>query len=194
MIWRSAVDPATLQKVQSSVVGKQEPVSTIRAESAEDHAAIRRVVELAFGQPDEADLVDALRRHAHPHISLVAVIEGEVVGHIFFSPVSIESEGDAFAAMGLAPLAVLPTYQNKGVGTELARAGLKACELLGHEVVVVLGHADYYPRFGFVPASRLGIRSEYDVADEVFMVAELTPGALRGRKGLVKYHPEFSKV
>ena len=169
-------------------------MSTIRTENAEDHAAIRRVVELAFGQQGEANLVDALRRHAHPHISLVAVSDDEVVGHIFFSPVSIESEGDAFAAMGLAPLAVLPDYQNKGIGTELVWAGLKACELIGHEVVVVLGHAHYYPRFGFAPASRLGIRSEYDVSDDVFMVAELTPGALRGRKGLVKYHPEFSKV
>ncbi len=169
-------------------------MSTIRPESAEDHAAIRRVVELAFGQPGEADLVEALRKHAHPHISLVAVSDGEVVGHILFSPVLIESEGDAFAAMGLAPLAVLPDYQNKGIGSELVWAGLKACELLGHGVVVVLGHAHYYPRFGFVPASRLGIRSEYDVPDDVFMVAELTPGALRGRKGLVKYHPEFSKV
>ncbi|MFY9609549.1 MAG: N-acetyltransferase [Blastocatellia bacterium] len=169
-------------------------MATIRTETADDHAAIRRVVELAFGQPGEAGLVDALRRHAHPHISLVAVSDGEIVGHIFFSPVSIESEGDTFTAMGLAPLAVLPDYQNKGIGSELVEAGLKACKLLGHEVVVVLGHAHYYPRFGFLPASRRGIRSEYDVSDEAFMVAELTPGALRGRKGLVKYHPEFSRV
>lgn len=167
---------------------------TIRAESAEHHAAIRRVVELAFGEPNEAELVDALRKHAHPHISLVALIDSEVVGHILFSPVSIESEGDAFAAMGLAPMAVLPDYQNKGIGTELVWAGLRECKLLGHEVVVVLGHPEYYPRFGFVPAAKKGIRSEYDVPDEVFMVAELTPGALRGRKGLVKYHSEFSKV
>ncbi|HTG14512.1 MAG TPA: N-acetyltransferase [Blastocatellia bacterium] len=169
-------------------------MSTIRAEQSEDHAAIRRVVELAFGQPNEADLVDALRKHAHPYISLVAVVDGQVVGHIFFSPVSIESGGDAFLAIGLAPMAVLPDYQNKGIGTELVQAGLRECRRLGHEVVVVLGHPKYYPRFGFVPASQRGIRSEYDVADEVFMVAELTPGALKGRQGLVKYHSEFSKV
>jgi putative acetyltransferase len=170
-------------------------MSTIRPETEEDHAAIRRVVEQAFGQHAEADLVDALRRHAHPHISLVALNDdGEVVGHILFSPVSIESERDAFAAMGLAPMAVLPDYQNQGIGSELVRAGLKACKLRGDDVVVVLGHPHYYPRFGFQPAGRLGIRSEYDVSDETFMVAELTPGALRGRKGLVKYHPEFSKV
>jgi putative acetyltransferase len=169
-------------------------MSTIRTEDPEDQGSIRRVVELAFGRPNEADLVDALRKHAHPQISLVAVVDGEVVGHIFFSPVSIESEGDAFAAIGLAPMAVLPNYQNKGIGTELVWAGLRECKLLGHEVVVVLGHPEYYPRFGFVRASQRGIRSEYDVPDEVFMVAELTPRALKGRQGLVKYHSEFSKV
>lgn len=169
-------------------------MNSIRAESSEDHAAIRRVIELAFGGSDEAGLVEALRRDASPHISLVAERDGELVGHIFFSPVSIESEGDDFAAMGLAPLAVLPDYQNKGIGSELVRAGLEECRRIGHDVIVVLGHAHYYPRFGFMPASTKGIRSEYDVPDEVFMVAELTPGALRGRKGLVKYHPAFSTV
>jgi putative acetyltransferase len=188
------VDRCRAQKVQSSIAGDEESMSTIRTEQAEDHESIRRVVELAFGQPNEADLVDALRTHAHPHISLVAVLDGQVVGHIFFSPVSIESDGDAFAAIGLAPMAVLPDYQNKGIGTELVWAGLRECKRLGHEVVVVLGHPEYYPRFGFVPASQRGIRSEYDVPDEVFMVAELTPGALKGREGLAKYHPEFSNV
>ena len=166
-------------------------MNSIRPESPADHAAIRRVIELAFGQSDEADLVEALRIQADPHISLVAESEGELVGHIFFSPVSIESEGDVFAAMGLAPMAVLPDYQNKGIGSELVREGLSECQRIGHEVIVVLGHSHYYPRFGFVPASTKGIRSEYDVPDEVFMVAELTPGALRRWKGLVKYHPAF---
>jgi putative acetyltransferase len=169
-------------------------MSSIRAESSEDHAAIRRVIELAFGQSSEADLVDALRTDARPHISLVAERDGEVVGHIFFSPVSIESSEGSFTAMGLAPMAVLPDYQNKGIGSELVRAGLRECQRIGHEVIVVLGHSHYYPRFGFIPASKKGIRSEYDVPDDVFMVAELTPGALGGRKGLVKYHPAFSAV
>lgn len=169
-------------------------MNSIRLESSEDHSAIRRVVELAFGRASEADLVDALRAQAHPHISLVAETEGEIVGHIFFSPVSIESPEGSFQAMGLAPLAVLPDYQNKGIGGELVRAGLNECRRIGHEVIVVLGHAHYYPRFGFVPASKRGIRSEYDVPDDVFMVAELTPGALNGRAGLVKYHPAFSAV
>ena len=169
-------------------------MSSIRAESSEDHAAIRRVIELAFGQSSEADLVDALRTDARPYISLVAERDGEVVGHIFFNPVSVESSEGSFTAMGLAPMAVLPDYQNKGIGSELVRAGLRECRRIGHEVIVVLGHSHFYPRFGFVPASKKGIRSEYDVPDDVFMVAELTPGALGGRKGLVKYHPAFSAV
>ena len=166
----------------------------VRTERTEDRESVRRVNALAFEQPIEADLVDALRANARPYISLVAVVDEQVVGHIFFSPVSIQSESSVFTAMGLAPMAVLPEYQNKGIGSQLVREGLKACQRLGHGIVVVLGHANYYPRFGFTPASLKGLRSEYDVPDEVFMVAELSEGALEGRRGLVKYHPEFGKV
>lgn len=167
---------------------------SIRRETEADRQAVSRVIEAAFAQPDEAALVDALREVAHPHISLVAALDDRVVGHIFFSPVSIESEGRAFTAMGLAPLAVLPEYQGKGIGSQLVREGLKECLSLGHNVVVVLGHPHYYPRFGFAAARAKGITCEYDVPDEHFMVAELEPGALAGRKGLVKYHPAFNDV
>jgi putative acetyltransferase len=166
----------------------------VRSEKTEDHESVRRINELAFEQPNEANLVDALRANARPYISLVAVVDEQVVGHIFFSPVSVESESSAFTAMGLAPMAVLHEYQNQGIGSQLVLEGLKECQRLGHGIVVVLGHANYYPRFGFTPASLKGLRSEYDVPDEVFMVTELVPGALEGRRGLVKYHPEFGKV
>lgn len=166
----------------------------IRAETIEDQADIRRVNERAFARPNEAGLVDGLREQAAPIISLVAALDGEVVGHIFFSPVTVESEEAAFTAMGLAPMAVLPTHQNQGVGSLLVREGLKECRRLGYDIVVVLGHANYYPRFGFVPASSKGLRCEYDVPDEVFMVTELKPDALADRRGLVKYHSEFSRV
>jgi putative acetyltransferase len=166
----------------------------IRAETAEDRALVRRVNELAFGRPNEADLVEALRENVHPYISLVAIGDDEVAGHIFFSPVSIESGDNSFAALGLAPMAVLPAYQRRGIGSQLVREGLKESHRLGYDIVVVLGHPNYYPRFGFVRASLKGLRSEYDVADGVFMVAELKPAALSGCSGLVRYHHEFSKV
>jgi putative acetyltransferase len=166
----------------------------VRAEETGDRDAIRQVVELAFGQAGEADLVDALRENASPCLSLVAILDEQVVGHIFFSPVTVESETNTFSAMGLAPMAVLPKYQNQGIGSRLVREGLKECQRLGQYIVVVLGHPNYYPRFGFAPANSKGLRSEYDVPDDVFMVLELNEGALQGRRGLVKYHPEFSKV
>lgn len=170
----------------------------IRAERAGDEAAVRRVNELAFGRAEEAALVDALRAAARPHVSLVAVDGGRVVGHVFFSPVSLETEGgpedSSFAAMGLAPMAVLPGHQRRGVGSELVRAGLDECRRAGRDVVVVLGHPEYYPRFGFRPAGRAGLRCEYPVPDDTFMVVELRPGALAGRRGLVKYHPAFAGV
>jgi putative acetyltransferase len=169
-------------------------VITIRAENAEDIPAVRRVNKLSFGRPQEAALVDALRAVAHPQVSLVAVEDGQILGHIFFSPVSIEPEDAHPAALGLAPMAVLPAYQRQGIGSQLVREGLRECQRIGCNVVVVLGHPEYYPRFGFMPASQKGLRCEYPVPDEVFMVAELEPGALRGRRGLVKYRPEFAET
>ena len=167
----------------------------VRAERAEDAEGVRRVNELAFGGATEADLVEALRAEAQPQISLVAVDDaGEVVGHIFFSPVTVEPEAAGLLLMGLGPMAVMPRAQKSGVGAQLIAAGLEECRRLGCAAVVVLGHPSYYPRFGFAPASRLGLRCAYDVPDEVFMAMELESGALAGRGGLVKYHPAFDGV
>lgn len=166
---------------------------TIRAEAAEDISSVRRVNEQAFGRTEEADLVDRLRAAARPYISLVAVSGAQVVGHIFFSPVTLEGKDDDSSMMGLAPMAVLPEYQNQGIGSQLVREGLKECQRAGCSAVVVLGHPEYYPRFGFVPASRKGLRCEYPVPDEAFMVTELKPDAL-SVGGLVKYHREFGAV
>ncbi len=166
----------------------------IRVERPADRGAIRRVNNLAFGRPHEGALIDALRDAVEPHISLVAVRDGQVVGHIFLSPVSIESPDGEFAAFGLGPMAVSPECQRQGIGSELVRQGLEECRRIGQHVVVVLGHPKYYPRFGFVPAHIRGLHCEYAVPDEDFMVIELTPGALRGRTGLVKYLPEFAEV
>jgi len=165
----------------------------VRAETPVDHAAVRRVNQLAFGTDNEANLVDALREHANSYLSLVAIQDAQTVGHIFFSPVTIESETSTFTAMGLAPMAVLPEYQKQGIGSALVEYGFRECRRIGHDIVVVVGHPEYYPRFGFTPARAKGLRCEYDVPDEAFMVAELSPGALNGRQGLVRYHPEFKK-
>ncbi len=179
--------------MEEAVAGRSRP-AVIRTEGQADRGAIRRLNTLAFGRPHEGALVDALRDAVEPHISLVAVRDGQVVGHIFFSPVSIESPDGEFAAFGLGPMAVLPECQRQGIGSELVRQGLEECRRTGQSVVVVLGHPKYYPRFGFVPAHTKGLHCEYAVPDEDFMVNELTPGALRGRTGLVKYLPEFAEV
>jgi putative acetyltransferase len=163
----------------------------VRPETPEDQEAIRRVNEAAFGRPNEADLVDALRRSGHSVLSLVAVKGGEVAGSIVFSPVSIEGGSVCRDALALAPMAVAPALQRQGVGSLLVRRGLEKSRLAGYSLVVVVGHPGYYPRFGFVPAKPRGFTCQYDVPDEVFMVAELQPGSLRGAGGIVRYPPEF---
>ena len=168
---------------------------TIRPETSADRGAVRAVNEHAFGRAAEADLVDALRRVADPVVSLVAEVEGQVVGHIVFSPVTIESIPGSPPVMGLAPMAVHPDWQRQGIGVELVREGLQACQQLGTPAVVVLGHPSYYPRFGFTPAADFGLQSEYDDAPpEAFMALELQPGALDDAVGTVAYHPAFGDV
>jgi putative acetyltransferase len=166
----------------------------IRLETPEDIDSIRYVNEQAFGQEDESKLIERLRKHGVLTISLVAVQDGEIVGHIAFNPVVIESELSSFEAVALAPMAVLPAYQRKGIGSQMVWAGLEECRRLGHEVVVVLGHADYYPRFGFVPARPKGIDCEVEVPEEAWMILELREGALAGRSGTVKFQPEFHEA
>lgn len=166
----------------------------IRNEKPGDAKAVRLVLEQAFGQRDEADLVDALRKRDGVILSLVAILENQLVGHILFSPVTIEAEHLIFNALGLGPMAVLPPHQGKGIGSQLVRIGLDQCRDAGHEIVVVLGHPEFYGRFGFSPARPLGIRVEFDVPDDVFMVMELREGAVAGRGGIAKYQPEFRSV
>lgn len=162
----------------------------IREERQGDIERIREVNLAAFETSAEADLVDALRRQAMPLISLVAEDDGNIVGHILFSPVTLAGpQGVDPSLMGLAPMAVVPGRQREGVGSALVREGLGRCRQLDVGAVVVLGHPEYYPRFGFVPAARLSLRSEYDVPEEAFMVCELRDGALKGLSGTIRYHP-----
>ena len=166
----------------------------IRPETPEDVDSIRYVNEQAFGQEDESKLIEKLRDHGVLTISLVAVQDGEIVGHIAFSPVAVESGLSSFEAVAIAPMSVLPAYQRKGIGSQMVRAGLEECRRLGHEIIVVLGHSDYYPRFGFVPARPKGIDCEFEVPEEAWMILELREGALAGRSGTVKFRPEFHEA
>lgn len=164
---------------------------TIRPEIPKDQASIHYVNQEAFGRNQEADLVDKLRKRGVLTISLVAVQDTAVVGHIAFSPVEIASEKSSFGALTLAPIVVLPAHQNKGIGSQLVTAGLEECRRLGHEIVVLAGHPNYYPRFGFVRAKPKGIECEFEVPDEAWMIKELKNGALAGRQGKVRFQPEF---
>jgi len=165
----------------------------IRAEEQRDWAAVHAVNVSAFETSAEANLVDALRDQADPLVSIIAEDNGVIVGHIMFSPVSLSGHLE-LRIMGLAPMAVAPEYQRKGIGSALVRAGLEGCKQLGFGAVVVLGHPAYYPRFGFSSSARFGIGCEYNVPEEVFMVVELQAGFLEGASGKIKYHTAFSDV
>ncbi len=169
---------------------------TIRPETAEDYAAIHEVNALAFGREVESRLVEALRESPNfiTELSLVAVETGRVVGHILFSPMTIETKDGAVPALALAVLAVRPELQNQGVGSQLVREGLERCRSLGHRVVVVVGHPAYYPRFGFSSARARGLEAPFPVPDEAFLALELVPGALGGVAGTVKYPPAFGEA
>jgi len=166
---------------------------TVRAEAPDDQDAIRRVNRAAFPTAAEAQLVDALRREADPFVSLVAELDGDIVGHIAFSPVELDADR-SLKLLGLGPMAVLPERQRQGIGSALVHAGCAQCRDTGAVALVVLGHPQFYPRFGFAPARRFGIDCEYDVPDDAFMLLELVPGALSGRAGRVRYHPAFASV
>jgi len=166
----------------------------IREERSSDIENIFQVNSEAFESPAEANLVNTLRSSGCDYISLVAKSDNKVVGHILFTPVKLSDSENNLKLIGLAPMAVLSQYQNKGIGSELVKAGLERCRSLGYNAVVVLGHPGYYPRFGFVPSIKYGIKSEYDVPGEVFMVLELVPGSLKGHEGIIKYHEAFSNA
>jgi putative acetyltransferase len=165
----------------------------IREEDAADAPAIHALNVAAFGADVEARLVDALRGHGRLTLSLVAVDGAAVVGHIAFSPVSVTGpDGRIARGVGLGPMAVEPSRQRSGIGGKLIAQAFQRLAPAGFCVVV--GHADYYPRFGFVRASRFGIRWDAKVPDECFLVRELTPGGLAKVSGVVRYAPEFAAV
>ena len=165
----------------------------IRPEELKDYFSVYNLNASAFETCAEAELVERLRKEAHPVISLVSVENEVIVGHILFSPVTLTGNLD-LKIMGLGPMAVTPLHQGKGIGSALVRAGLQECTSNEYGAVVVLGHTWFYPRFGFKPSVEYGIQSEYDVPEDVFMLLELQPGYLQGAKGTIRYHPAFNNV
>lgn len=167
---------------------------TIRPERPADAARIRHVNELAFGQPAEADLVEKLRQTCMDSLSLVAE-DDAVVGHILFTPVVVESAGRRVIGMGLAPMAVLPDRQRQGIGSQLVRRGLDILRERGCPFVVVVGHPEYYPRFGFEPASAHSLASQWEgMPGAAFMALVLDVHAMAGVSGVAKYRGEFNEV
>lgn len=169
---------------------------SLKSETNDELASIREVVTMAFARTSEAELVEAIRNSPNfiPELSLVASENGEVLGHILFSAIVIASQEQTVPALALAPLAVKPSHQRQGIGSQLVQVGLRQCQDLEHSIVVVLGDPGYYKRFGFQTASSFGIDAPFPVPDEVFMVLELKHGALIGVSGTVRYPAYFDAV
>ncbi len=164
----------------------------IRAERPSDADGIRALNIAAFEGEAEAKLVDFLREHGRNIVSVVAVEDGQVVGQVLFTEVTVTPPAP-FKGVGLAPMVVLPGFQNRGIGTELGHKGLALCHDLGYDFAVVLGHTDYYPRFGFKKASDFGVGNDYNV-DDPFMALEFKPGVLGTFHGVARYAPEFAET
>lgn len=162
----------------------------IRDEKPGDLLAIRAVNVRAFGQEQEANLVDALRSGSAVLLSLVATVNDRLIGHILFSPIVV---GDMKGA-ALAPMAVLPEHQRQGVGNSLVRAGIQRLTDVDCPFVIVLGHADFYRRFGFRPASGRAVRCEWNVPDEAFMMLVLDEAKMHGVSGVAQYRREFNRL
>ena len=162
----------------------------IRPETGQDQKAIWSVNQAAFGGDAEANLVDALRDGGFAEVSLVAEVDGEIVGQILFSRVVIATKAGTVDALSLAPMAVLPSHQGQGIGSRLVEAALEACREAGHRIVVVLGHPEFYPRFGFSAELARSLESPFG-GGEAWMALELVPGALSGVEGRVEFSLPF---
>jgi putative acetyltransferase len=166
----------------------------VRAETPADHEHVDAIQRAAFGRDEEAALVRALRARVSPQVSLVAETSGEVVGHVFLSPVTIEGPLPSPPVGGLAPVGVAPAHQGRGVGAALVGAGLREAARLGWQAVFLLGDPAYYARFGFRLAAPDGLRYESELFDAAFQVVELVPGALADHRGWIRYPEAFAGV
>lgn len=161
----------------------------IRDERPDDMPAIRSLNEQAFGQAQEANIIDALRENGAVILSLVATLDSQVVGHIMYSPIVIAG---TIGGAVLGPMSVLPQYQSQGIGSLLVSAGNDRLKQAGCPYIIVLGHTEYYPRFGFKPASQFGVTCEWEVPDDVFMLLALDRNRMQNVSGMAQYRSEFS--
>jgi putative acetyltransferase len=168
----------------------------IRSETEDDFNAITLINDLAFGGTGESELITNLRNTNDfiPDLSLVALVDDRILGHILFYPIAIEAANNTSPTISLAPMAVHPDYQKKGIGTKLVIDGLQRCKDMHFDSVIVLGHPNYYPRFGFKPASQWNLYSDFEAPDEAFMALELEVNSLAGKNGKVVYPKEYLEV
>jgi len=166
----------------------------IRQENKKDYEYISKLVSSAFGRDNEAKLIEDLRKTKKfvSALSLVAEDYERIIGHILFYPVKIKGEQE-FDILSLAPVSVLPDHQNMGVGSKMIEEGLRNAEILGFRSVLVIGHPNYYPKFGFEPAKKWGITAPFSIPDEAFLAIELTPDALKNVGGIVEFPEEYKK-
>ena len=165
----------------------------VRPEAMEDIPAIRRIEEAAFERLAEANLVDLCRERGNAALSLVAVEADRIMGHILFTPVKLDPPHPGWNGLGIGPVAVLPEFQRRGIGSRLMTIGLEICRQHGYDFIVLIGDPAYYCHFGFIPGREFGLSSDYGDGDE-FQVREMTPGVLRGANAVVKYVPEFKEI
>ncbi|MBT3180122.1 MAG: N-acetyltransferase [Candidatus Marinimicrobia bacterium] len=169
----------------------------IRKENINDYSDVYNLNKATFEEDEEAKLVDLLRKSSAfiPELSLVAIIDKKIVGHILFTKIKIiDDKGNKNESLALAPMAVVPSLQKKGIGGQLIKTGLEKARKLNFESVIVLGHEKYYPRFGFKPTKQWGITAPWDVPTNVFMGIELVTDGFRNVKGIVQYPKEFDEV
>ncbi len=165
----------------------------IRNESKNDYDEIRKINDLAFGQENEGKMIESLRKTSdyNASLSLVAEIKDKIIGHILFYPIKIKKAEGEYTVLSLAPLAVRPEYQNKGIGSKLVKKGLEIAKETNFDVIIVVGHPKYYPRFGFEPASNWEIKLPIDAPNDVFLALELKDNALKNCNGKVEFPKEY---
>lgn len=168
---------------------------TIRKEEEKDYKNVYEVNCLAFQQESESKLIEKIRKGENfvPELSLVAEIDDEIVGHILFSRIKVVGDS-VFDSLALAPMAVIPEFQKQGIGSKLIKKGIEKAKEMGFDSIIVLGHKEYYPKFGFQRASKWDIKCPFEVPEEAFMAIELTEKAFEGKAGTVRYPDEFMEA